>query len=612
MKQKNSLLLIFIFSATLLFAGGHWNNDKLFFRTSVNESVVDILTAIAIQNHSQIIFDKGIEATETLTIEEMPLEGAFNLILQRNNLEYKWEGNTIIVNSIKNTQLKKEFLILENITIDKLISLLKRYNIYTKIKNKVKFDSEMNAVYIEAQAQVVEDFKNIIEQFEMAEKLLQKRRVQKAKNDIEYKKLEFIKQKHKIEADKKKKFGLNEFEQWRMKIDIVPLKYINVSSTEIEFQGEKIKVESLEDTLKGLLGTGYVSRNKKDDNLSFAIQNNYEESYLKMDARTNSIIIKDYPDRIAEIKEIIKKLDTPTKLVEIEVTIATGETGFTNSLGMALGGISSSGSTEYGLSTSSKISSNLNSIKKGTNVDLLQPSGALGLSGSMLFTGSKSLINTQLNLMETDGSGKVLSNPKIVTLNNREATIVSGNSISIPVSTSDKIGLETVETGISIKATPHIIEKKGDSQKDIMLDISIESSSLGDTSQGQINKSTNKINTNVIMRNGQTLILGGLFQYTKKNTDIGVPGLKDIPFLGFLFSTKTKQLNKNELVFFITPRIVTSGTIKNKFKTHYQKSLIKSKNEFNNYFINREKNKKKIEEKNKRLHKKRLKEVFKI
>jgi type II secretory pathway component GspD/PulD (secretin) len=612
MKQKNSLLLIFIFSATLLFAGGHWNNDKLFFRTSVNESVVDILTAIAIQNHSQIIFDKGIEATETLTIEEMPLEGAFNLILQRNNLEYKWEGNTIIVNSIKNTQLKKEFLILENITIDKLISLLKRYNIYTKIKNKVKFDSEMNAVYIEAQAQVVEDFKNIIEQFEMAEKLLQKRRVQKAKNDIEYKKLEFIKQKHKIEANKKKKFGLNEFEQWRMKIDIVPLKYINVSSTEIEFQGEKIKVESLEDTLKGLLGTGYVSRNKKDDNLSFAIQNNYEESYLKMDARTNSIIIKDYPDRIAEIKEIIKKLDTPTKLVEIEVTIATGETGFTNSLGMALGGISSSGSTEYGLSTSSKISSNLNSIKKGTNVDLLQPSGALGLSGSMLFTGSKSLINTQLNLMETDGSGKVLSNPKIVTLNNREATIVSGNSISIPVSTSDKIGLETVETGISIKATPHIIEKKGDSQKDIMLDISIESSSLGDTSQGQINKSTNKINTNVIMRNGQTLILGGLFQYTKKNTDIGVPGLKDIPFLGFLFSTKTKQLNKNELVFFITPRIVTSGTIKNKFKTHYQKSLIKSKNEFNNYFINREKNKKKIEEKNKRLHKKRLKEVFKI
>jgi type IV pilus assembly protein PilQ len=293
-----------------------------------------------------------------------------------------------------------------------------------------------------------------------------------------------------------------------------------------------------------------------------------------MDARTNSINIKDYPDRIAEIKEIIKRLDTPAKLVEIEVTIATGNTGFTNSLGMALGGTRTQNSRSYGLSTTSGIATNLNGIKKNTSVDLLQPSGALGLSGSMLFTGSKSIINTQLNLMETDGSGKVLSNPKIVTLNNREATIVSGNSISISVSTSDKIGLETIDTGISIKATPHIIEKKDDNQKDIMLDISIESSSLGDTTGGQINKSTNKINTNVIMRNGQTLILGGLFQYTKTNTDNGVPGLKDMPFLGFLFSTKTKQLNKNELVFFITPKIITSKTVNNKPQMHYQESLM--------------------------------------
>jgi len=612
MKQINNLLIMLIFSATMLFANGKWNNSELFFRTSVNESVVDILTAIAIQNHSQIIFDKGIEATETLTIDDMPLEGAFNLILQRNNLEYKWEGNTIIINSIKNTQLKKEFLILENITTDKLISLLKRYNIYTKIKNKVKFDSEMNAVYIEAQVEVINDFKNILGQFEIAEKLLKKRQIQQAKNDIEYRKLKSIKEKHKAETTKKKKFGFTEFEQWKMIIDIVPLKYINVSSTEIEFQGEKIKVESLEDTLKGLLGTGYVNKNTKDGNSTLNIKQNYEKSYLKMDARTNSIIIKDYPDRIAEIKEIIKKLDTPAKLVEIEVTIATGNTGFTNSLGMALGGTSSIGSTNYGLSTTSGIATNLNDISSSK---LLQPSGALGLSGSMLFTGSKSIINTQLNLMETDGSGKVLSNPKVVTLNNREATIVSGNSISIPVSTSDKISLETVETGISIKATPHIIEKKDDNQKDIMLDISIESSSLGDTTGGQINKSTNKINTNVIMKNGQTLILGGLFQYTKKDTDGGVPTLKDMPFFGFLFSTKTKLLNKSELVFFITPKIITSkmfNLIGDAKQSHYQKSLTKNRKEFNDHFTKQKE--KVLTQKNdhKELHKKRLKEMFGI
>ena len=94
-----------------------WNNEKLFFRRSVDENVMDILIAIALQNGSQIIFDKGISGVETMSIENMPLEAAFNLILQRNNLESKWEGNTLIINNIKDTQIKKEFIILKSLTI---------------------------------------------------------------------------------------------------------------------------------------------------------------------------------------------------------------------------------------------------------------------------------------------------------------------------------------------------------------------------------------------------------------------------------------------------------------------------------------------------------------
>jgi type II secretory pathway component GspD/PulD (secretin) len=568
-----------------------WNNAKLFFRTSVDERVTDILSAIALQNKSQIIFDKGIEETETLTIEDMPLEGAFNLIIERNNLEYKWQGNTLIVSSVKNREIKKEFIILKNLTIDKLIVLLKRYNIYTKIKNKVIFDNEMNAVYVEAEQEVIKDLQKILMQFETAEKLLRETRVKRTKEEIEYRKLEYLAKKDEALKEKKKKYGIHEYDDWKMQIEIIPLKYISVSSKEVEFMGKSIKVDSLEDTLKGLLGTGYVNKNtdknRNEDNRTRITSENtdikVETTYLKIDARTNSVIIKDFPDRIEEIKEIIAKLDTPAKLVEIEVTIASGSTGFTSQLGMALGGARTEGSRTYGLSTAQSTASVVNSRLADEKVTLLEPAGALGLSGSMLYSGSRSIISAQLNAMENEGIGKVLSNPKLVTLDNREATIHSGNTISFPIATDGEIGLETVDAGIAIRTTPHIIEVKGNVDKDIMLDINIESSSLGDTTGSQVNKTTNNINSSVIMKNGQTLILGGLFQYTKSNNDGGVPLLKDIPILGFFFSTENELLNKSELVFFITPKIITQQRLSQMQKansTYYTKDLVNQKKIF--------------------------------
>ena len=605
-----------------------WKN-KTFYRISVDESVRDILTSIAKQNNSKIIFDKNINETETISLEDIPLEAAFNLIIQRNNLEYKWEQNTIIVTSIKDTKIKKEFIILKNITIDKLVVLLKRYNLYTKIKNKVIFDKEMNAIYIEAQETVISDFQKILMKFEVAEKLLRETRIKRTKEDIEYKRLENINKKQIAVIKKKQEYGLNAYDDWQMKLEIIPLKYINVSAKEMEFQGQKIKIESLEDTLKGLLGTGYASLDRVksiDSNTSMIAsysKKNNEKSYLKIDARTNSLIIKDFPDRIEEIKKIIMKLDRPVQLIEIEVTIATGTTGFTNRLGMALGVMQTKNERSYGFSTSDTTSANVNSVQKDKPIDALASSGVLGLSGSFLFSNSKNIINAQLSAMEEEGIGKVLSNPKMVTLNNTEATIISGKSISVPVTAGDKIDLKTVNTGISIKSTPHIIEKDNDKIKDIKLDITIESSSLGDTTGGKINKNTNKINTNVIMRDGQTLILGGLFQYTQSKTSGGVPFLKDIPFLGYLFSTKTKVLSKSELVFFITPRIINQDenyNNKNKRQMKYNEILIEQRE---NFLIDDNKTKKiktiknetKIEEKIDNVqeeHQNRVNEMFGI
>ncbi|MEA2018207.1 MAG: secretin N-terminal domain-containing protein [Campylobacterota bacterium] len=604
--------LVVMISVTSLQAS--WKSSEMFQRTSVDENIKDILTAIALQNSSQIIFGKDIEGTETLTVNEMPLEGAFNLILDRNSLSYKWEKNTLIVTSTAVNVVKKEFIILQNLSTTKLKALLKRYNVYEQVKRKVIFDAEMSAVYIEAKSEVIDDLKNLISQFEIAENLLKERRLK----DKEYALKEFALQekagKKESVIAKKKKFGLGAYDEWKMVVSIIPIRYINVSSNEVEFQGEKIQVDSLEDTLMGLIGTGYVTKPEittKDGKQIRKVRNPELEDkpYLKLDKRTNSIIVKDYPDKIAEIKKIITQLDKPSELVEIEVTIATGNTGFTEQLGVNLGASKSYDGRDYGVSTSSNVAENINALRTTetasqtttnngvststevasvnsafSTTELLQPTGALGLTSSMLFLGQKSALNFQLNAMEEEGLGKVLSNPRIITLNNREATIVSGNSVSVPTATADKMGLETIDTGISIKSTPHIIQKKGENFKEILLDISIESSALGIVTREKIETSTNQINTNVVMRDGQTLILGGLFQYTKSDSHGGVPLLKDIPVLGLLFSTKSESLNKNELLFFITPRVVTSkmvNAMQNGQFTHYQNSLKNSRDSFN-------------------------------
>ena len=237
-----------------------WKNNEVFQRTSVDENIKDILTAIALQNGSQIIFGKDIQGTETLTINEMPLEGAFNLILDRNSLTYKWENNTLIVSSAGVNELKKEFIILQNLTTTKLKTLLKRYNVYEQIKRKIIFDSEMSAIYIEAKADVINDLKSLISQFEIAENLLREKRLKDREYAIQELELQERAGKKESIIAKKKKFGLGAYDEWKMVVTIIPIRYINVASNEVEFQGKTIKVDSLEDTLMGLVGTGYVKK----------------------------------------------------------------------------------------------------------------------------------------------------------------------------------------------------------------------------------------------------------------------------------------------------------------------------------------------------------------
>ena len=594
--------------------------DIPFVRETNDEDIKIILKAIAKLNGSQIRIDEDVSGKETFSFN-MPLEGAFNMIIEEHGLNYKVQDGVIIVSGSK---IEKKILVLTYLKASKLKKLLNNYNIIDRSINKLQFGiGDMdNTVFIEGRSDVIKELETLIGQLEKAEELKQKEakkradlkkqeeeKKRKAKLELEQLKLkqqEELRQAKKLELEKSRALmekrskeqkllqdkiafeeKLKRLNQ-KMVIDVIPLKYINVSKSEVEFQGQKIQIGSIEDTLKGLLNSKPV-----DGNSTF-IGNN-DLSFLKIDQRTNSVIIKDFPERVAEVRRILKDpeigLDKPPMLIEIEVTIAMGNSGFTEELGMKLGASRSYGDNRaYGVSTGENIAQNLNNMRTTATTmstttsngavstsettainnsfqttELLQPIGALGLSSSMLFLGQKNMLNFQLNAMENEGWGKVLSNPRIITLNNREATIISGNSVSIPTATADKMSLETIDTGISIKAKPHIVLERGEDTRnaDILLDISIEKSSLGTVTREKIEKSTNQINSNVIIKNGQTLILGGLFQYTNSDSEGGIPILKEIPLFGLFFKTKNNVLAKNELVFFITPKIITPNMVDN-------------------------------------------------
>jgi len=569
------LFISFILVSVLAF-GGAWKSGEVFTRTSIDEDVKVTLKAIAIQNGSDIIFGKSVNGKESLSVKDMQLEGAFNMILEKHNLEYRWEGNTILIKSKKSKTKQKSFIILKKLKINKLKKLMNKYGLMDKFnreggENKIIFDEDMNSIFLDAEFSIIKELERLVNRFEMAESI---KIADKEKNDEEKRKkqkqLENSKEKDRlyqmrlVQDKKKEKYGQSKYDTWSMIVKMIPLKYINVGSTEVEFQGKKVQVDSLEDTLKGLLGTTEYVRDEidiRDSNESSKPlrltynSKNKEKPYLKINKRTNSIIVKDYPDRIEEIEKILKDLDKPIELVKIDVTVAFGNTGFTRQLGTNL---RMRGQGGY-----------INASSSGGQI--LKPSNALGLSASMVYLGAKNTLNASLVAMEEKNLGKVLSNPSIVTLDGKEAEIYSGNSVSVPTATSDKMELETITTGISIKTTPQIISKKGNDEKDkdILLDIDIENSSLENVSKDQISTSKSTIKTSVIIKNNRTLILGGMFDYSETSGEGGIPLLKDIPLLGYLFKTKNRSLTKHELLFFITPQIIKTDMIMGEQKKHY-------------------------------------------
>jgi type IV pilus assembly protein PilQ len=294
-----------------------------------------------------------------------------------------------------------------------------------------------------------------------------------------------------------------------------------------------------------------------------AAANKYEPKVI-IDDRTNSLIVWAIPSVMERIRKIIAVLDTQTPQILLEGKVVEASESFSRNIGGNLGltNLGISGSVPYGASfVGSNLLSSPATLIAGLNGSSAGGSGApSGGSFATSIIPFNQQINAVLNIGEAENKIKVISSPKEVVLNKQDAKIVQGTPVFIPTTGIGPAG-GVVSTGsvvnanLSLDVTP-TVTGDGSVLMDLTLSRDTPEALVGASSAGQEGVATADLTTHVLVDSGSTLVLGGFFTSSDQHSNSGFPFLRDIPILGWLFSSDTKATTHDELFFFITPTIV--------------------------------------------------------
>jgi len=267
---------------------------------------------------------------------------------------------------------------------------------------------------------------------------------------------------------------------------------------------------------------------------------------ITRDERTSRVIVKDIQPALDDMRALLKTLDSPEKQVMIEARIVEATSTFTRDLGVQWG-------LHYKDGSASILGVNTVDTGFGGVVSPAGPgtsgSGGIGLGMSFGKLTSNVQLDMRLSAAATIGQVKIISTPKVVTLNNKPAKISQGQSIPYQTTSAEGTKTEFVEAALTLEVTPHITADGAVSMK-----IKASNNSPGTGTPPPINKK--EATTELVVANGETTVIGGIYVDSDTESDTGIPFLADIPLLGWLFKSNTKQKTKTELLIFITPKVV--------------------------------------------------------
>ena len=293
--------------------------------------------------------------------------------------------------------------------------------------------------------------------------------------------------------------------------------------------------------------------------------------------RTNQLFVTDIPSRLEQVQSLITKVDIAVRQVVIEARIVEASDTFGRSLGVKLGGLDlraqQGGDGGYQINGNNRLAigtNYANSVASSGAGGIANTSGnfvnlpASGLLGNTAASFAVSIfnatanrfLNLELSALEADNKGKIVSSPRVVTADQVKAIIEQGTEIPYQVATSSgATSLAFRKASLKLEVTPQITP-----EGNILLDLQVNKDSPGAIVPGGVLINTKQVKTQVMVENGGTVVIGGIFTSDESLNETKVPLLGDVPYVGNLFKSRTRNLVKQEMLVFITPKMITDRT----------------------------------------------------
>ena len=335
-------------------------------------------------------------------------------------------------------------------------------------------------------------------------------------------------------------------------------------------QSFQLNYTKAEDVAKGLAGQGGAGGGAATRILS-------SRGSVISDQRTNQLFVTDIPSKLEEVQSLVARIDIPVRQVLIEARIVEASDTFGKSLGAKLGFVDlrgiRGGTPGWSLGGNNRVAVGGNYVGAG-QVTLQTPDTgnaftnqqfvnlpAIGQGGydpasfalSIFGASSNRFLNLEISALEADGRGKIVSSPRIVTADQVKAFISQGTRVPFQRATSSgATAVEFIEASLKLEVTPQITP-----EGNIIMDVKINKDSLGTLTALGREINIKEVKTQVLVENGGTVVIGGIYEQQSSDSVSKVPVLGDVPFLGNLFKTKTQDSTRTELLVFLTPKVVT-------------------------------------------------------
>ncbi len=266
-----------------------------------------------------------------------------------------------------------------------------------------------------------------------------------------------------------------------------------------------------------------------------------------VDARTNQVFVQDTPTRLEEVRRLLRVIDVPVRQVMIEARIVEASDTFSRNLGARLS-YSDTTANQIGLPVNGS-----NPLRLGVGASSTTPVAGVGVLSTVLFNNRQTrFLNLELTALQADGKGKIISSPRVITSNQTEATIEDGTEI--PYLQASSSGATTVafkKATLSLKVKPQVTP-----DDNVIMSLKVNKDSRGEVTVGIPAINTKNVTTEVLVENGGTVVLGGIYSSEERTDTSKVPVLGDLPYVGFLFKNNQKVDDRRELLIFVSPKIL--------------------------------------------------------